>query len=358
MNLLRGIVIVCLLCFNLFAQDRKPENGGLNVLILGGTTFLGPHLTNELLSHGHKVTHFNRGNDHGVSFPQVEKLQGDRYGDLEALKGRKWDAVIDTSGYLPRVVEASSKILGKATKHYTFISTISVYANFNQPSIDEDSPLARLKDPHQTEEVTDETYGPFKADCEKVVKAYFPDHSLIVRPGLIVGPYDSSDRFTYWVRRFAKGGKVLVPNTPNEKLQVIDARDLAKWIVKMVEAQAVGTYNATGPKEDLNWEKLISECRRFARKPVDLVWANEQFLMDHHCNNWNKLPLWWPSQSEMTGLFRIDCQKAQDKGLSFRPLSETIADTLSWDDQRGDRTLRTGLSHEEEAVLLNQVAKE
>ena len=358
MKLFSGIVVVCLLCFNLFAQDRKPENGSLNVLILGGTTFLGPHLTNELLSHGHKVTYFNRGNDHGFSFPQVEKLQGDRYGDLKALQGRKWDAVIDTCGYLPSALKASSKILAKATKHYTFISTISVYADFNQPSIDEDSPLARLKDPHQTEEVTDVTYGPFKADCEKVVKTYFPNHLLIVRPGIIVGPYDSSDRFTYWVRRLADGGKVLVPHTPNQKLQVIDARDLAKWIVKMIESQGVGTYNATGPKEDLNWEKLISECCRFARKPVDLVWADEPFLMDHQCNNWNKLPLWVPSQSEMAGVFHIDCQKAYDQGLSFRPLSETIADTLRWDDQRADRTLRVGLNHEEEDALLTQIINE
>jgi 2'-hydroxyisoflavone reductase len=233
-----------------------------------------------------------------------------------------------------------------------------VYTDFNQPSIDENFPLAKLKEPHQTEEITDETYGPFKADCEKVVKSYFPDHALIVRPGLIVGPYDSSDRLTYWVRRLADGGKVLVPNTPNEKLQLIDARDLAKWIVKMVETQVVGTYNATGPKEDLIWGQFINECHRLARKPVDLVWADEQFLVDRRCNNWNKLPLWLPSQSKMTGLFHIDCRKAQDKGLSFRPLSETIADTLSWDDQRADRIMRVGLELEEEATLLNQISNE
>ena len=352
MKVFRGIVIVCLLCFNLFAQDQKPEEGGLNVLILGGTTFLGPHLTNELLSHGHKVTHFNRGSDHGFSFPEVETLHGTRCSDMKALEGQKWDAIIDTCGYLPKVVEASSKILAQTTKHYTFISTISVYENFNQHSIAEDSPVARLKDRDQSE-----TYGPFKAICEKVIKTYFPN-ALIVRPGIIVGPYDSSDRFTYWVRRLAEGGKVLVPNTPNEKLQLIDARDLAKWIVKMVEEQAAGTYNVTGPKEGLNWEKLINECRRFARKPVDLVWVDEQFLIDHHCNNWNKLPLWLPSQSEMTDLFHIDCRKAQDKGLSFRPLSETIADTLSWDDRRADRTMRVGLSHEEETAFLNQICNE
>jgi len=358
MKILRGIVIVCLLCFNLFAQDKKPEKGGLKVLILGGTTFLGPHLTNELLSHGHTVTHFNRGNEHDFYFPEVEKLQGNRYGNLKALRGRKWDVVIDTCGYLPGVVEASSKILTKATKHYTFISTISVYNDFNQPTIDENAPLARLKNNHHDEEITAETYGPFKVGCEKVIKTYFPDNSLIIRPGLIVGPCDSSDRFTYWVRRIAEGGKVLIPNTPNQKLQIIDVRDLAKWIVKMVEEEAVGIYNATGPKEELSLGQFINECSQFARKKVDFIWVDEQFFIDRHLDNWDKLPLWLSSKSNMVGLFNIDCRKALDSGLSYRPLSETISDTLNWDDQRIDRSMRVGLSHEEEGNLLNQISKE
>ena len=209
MEIIRKVDIVCLLCFNLFSQDKKPEEGGLKVLILGGTTFLGPHLTNELLSHGHQVTHFNRGNEHGFSFPRVEILQGDRGGNLKAIKGRKWDAVIDTCGYFPRIVEASSKVLAGATNHYTFISTIRVYDNFNQPNIDEDFPLEKLDNNIGDEfKITDKTYGPLKAGCEKVIKSYFPDRSLIIRPGIIVGPYDPTDRFTYWVRRIADGGKV------------------------------------------------------------------------------------------------------------------------------------------------------
>ena len=353
-----SVVVVCLVCFNLFAQDKKPEEEGLKVLILGGTTFIGPHLTNELLSHGHKVTHFTRGNEHGFSFPGVEELHGNRYGDLKALEERKWDAVIDTCGYLPRVVGASSKILAQATNHYTFISTISVYDDFNQPSIDEDSSLAKLKCNVRSEEITDETYGPFKAKCEKVIKTYFPDNSLIIRPGLIVGPYDPTDRFTYWVRRLAEGGKVLIPNTPNQKLQLIDVRDLAKWIVKMVEERSVGTYNATGPKEELSLEKLINECSQFARKKADLAWVDERFLIDRHVDDWSKLPFWLPSNSNKLGLFNIDCRKAQDKGLSYRPLSETISDTLNWDDQRIDRTMEVGLTREEEGNLLNQISKD
>jgi 2'-hydroxyisoflavone reductase len=356
-KIFRIIVIVCLLCFNLFAQDKKTEVDALKVLILGGTTFLGPHLTNELLSHGHKVTHFSRGNEHFLSFPEVEKLQGDRDGNLKALEGRKWDAIIDTSGYLPRVVEASSKILAGAASHYTFISTISVYDDFKRLHIDENSPLAKLDD-NSDEKITEKTYGPFKVGCEKVIKAYFPDNSLIIRPGLIVGPYDPTDRFTFWVRRIAEGGKVLIPNTPKQKLQFIDVRDLAKWIVKMVEERAVGTYNATGPKEELNFEKFINECSKFSKKKLDLIWVDEKFLIDHHFDNWNKLPLWLSSKSDMAGLFCIDSHKAQDKGLSYRPISETISATLNWDDKRINRKMKIGLSREEESNLLNQISEE
>ncbi len=353
MKIFRSVIVACLLCFNLCAQDKKAEGNGLNVLILGGTTFLGPHLTNELLSRGHKVTHFTRGNS--FSFPGVENLVGDRDGNLKVLEGRKWDVVIDTSGYLPRVVEASSKILAKATRHYIFISSISVYNDLNQLDIDENSPLARLDDTHD-ETIRGKNYGPLKAGCEKVIQSYFPENSLIIRPGLIVGPYDPTDRFTYWVKRIADGGKVLLPNSPKQKLQFIDVRDLAQWIVKMIEEGAVGIYNATGPKEDLCFEQFINECSRFAKKKVEFIWADENFLIDHHLDNWEKLPLWLSSKSNMVGLFSINCQKAQDKGLSYRPLAQTIFDTLRWFD-RINRKLRVGLSPEEEAIITNNLEK-
>jgi 2'-hydroxyisoflavone reductase len=347
-----------LLCFSFFAQCKEIEKSNLKVLILGGTTFLGPHLTNELLRHGHKVTHFNRGNDNGFSFPDVEKLHGNRDGNLKTLEGRKWDAVIDTSGYLPRIVEASSKLLAKATNHYTFVSTIRVYDNFNQLNINEDFSLAKLDDTAD-EKITEKTYGPFKVGCEKVIKNYFPNNSLIIRPGIIVGPYDPTDRFTHWVRRIAAGGKVLIPKEAHkQKLQIIDVRDLAKWIVKMVEGQTTGTYNATGPKEKLNFEELIHECSKFAKKQIDFIYVDEKVLIEHHISiDWNKFPLLFPSKSNMVGLFSINCQRAQNKGLSYRPLATTIADTLKWDRIRIKHKMNTGLNGKEEKNILTRLFK-
>ncbi len=352
-KIFRYALIICLSCFNLFAQDKKKEEKSLKVLILGGTSFLGPHLTKELLNHGHRVTHFNRGN--GLAFPGIETLRGDRCSNLSALEGRKWDAVIDTSGYIPRVVEASSKVLAKATNYYIFISTISVYDNFKDLHLDENSPLAKLE--YDDEKITDKTYGPLKAGCEKIIKTYFPDNSLIIRPGLIVGPYDQTDRFTYWVRRIAKGGKVLIPNTPKQKLQIIDVRDLSRWIVKMMEERASGIYNATGPKEELNFEKFVNECAKVAKNKVEFIWVDEKILIDLGFNNWDKFPLWLPSKSEMTGLFCIDSHKAREKGLTSRPLLETISDTLNWDSKRTYRKIERGLSREEEERILKQIEK-
>ncbi len=355
MKIFYNVIIICFLCFNIFAKDKMIKENELHVLILGGNSFLGPHLTNELLNNGHKVTHFNRGNECYCSFPEVEKLKGNRDGNLNALEGRKWDAVIDTSGYLPRIVEASSKILSKESDHYTFISTISVYESFNERNIDENFALAKL-DNNEDEKITDVTYGPLKARCEKVVKDYFPDNSLIIRPGLIVGPYDTTDRFTYWVRRIAEAGKVIIPDNPKQKLQIIDVRDLSKWIVKMIEEKAIGTYNATGPKEDLTFEKFVLECSKFAKKKLDLIWIDEKHMIDMYVDNWNKFPLCLSSKSNNLGIFSINSKKAQDKGLSYRSLSETILDTLNWDDKRIDRKIKTGLSNKEEEILIKQIS--
>jgi 2'-hydroxyisoflavone reductase len=356
MKIFYRVVIICLMCFSLFSHEKKNEVTGLKILILGGTTFLGPYLTNELLTHGHKVTHFNRGNEHGFDFPEVEKLQGNRDGNLKALEGRRWDAIIDTSGYLPRVVEASSKILAKATRHYTFISTISVYEDFNQPYIDENGSVSKIIN-NSDEKITDKTYGPFKAGCEKVIQTYFPENSLIIRPGLIVGPLDPTDRFTFWVRRIAEGGRVLVPSSLEQKLQIIDVRDLTKWIVKMVEEGATGIYNATGPKEELRFEDFINSCIQLGKKKVELVCADENFLIDHHLDNWNKLPLWFSSKSKMFGLFNISSQKAQKKGLSFRPLKETISDIIDWDTHRMNKKMKIGLSRDEEEIFLREISE-
>jgi 2'-hydroxyisoflavone reductase len=325
----------------------------LKVLILGGTSFLGPHLTHELQERGHEVTLFNRGIHNSSPLPRIEQLHGDRDGDLQALEGHHWDAVIDTSGSLPRVVEDSARILQKGTDHYTFISSISVYENFLSHNIDESYPVARLTD-EKIEEITDKTYGPLKAQCEKVVQRHFPTCSLIIRPGLIVGPLDPTDRFTYWPVRILEGGDVLAPGEPEQNVQFIDVRDLAKWIVDMMERKKTGTYNATGPAESpLTFEQLLKACEKFAMKPVTLNWVSESFLNEHGVQDWVELPLWFSSQRKMPGFHSIHCQKAIRDGLTFRPLSETISAVLEWDHSRARTAHRPGLDREKEKRLLD-----
>jgi len=219
----------------------------MKILILGGTLFLGRHIIESAVRNGHEVTMFNRGRRNPELFPDVEKIQGDRDSDLAALKGRKWDAVIDTCGYIPRIVERSAEALAGNAETYLFISTISVYKDFSKPGITENSGLAHLEN-EADETLTNETYGALKAHCEERVKKYFPDNSLIIRPGLIVGPNDYSDRFTYWPVRIKKGGKIIIPRNTDYPIQFIDVRDLADFAVRMIENKRTGTFNATGPK--------------------------------------------------------------------------------------------------------------
>src|SRR5579872_4273010 len=239
----------------------------MKLLILGGTVFLGRHIVEAALARGHEVTLFNRGQHNPDLFPEVEKLRGDRNGDLAALQGRQWDAAIDTSGFVPRVVRASAEALANAVKHYTFISSISVYADFTKLGIDESSPVAKLVD-ESVEEVTGETYGGLKALCEQAAEEALPGKVLIVRPGLIVGPDDQTDRFTYWPYRVAQGGEMLAPGRPAHQEQFIDVRDLAQWIVRMVEAGKTGVYNATGPDYVLSTQQLLEVCKRSEERRV------------------------------------------------------------------------------------------
>jgi 2'-hydroxyisoflavone reductase len=322
----------------------------LKVLILGGTNFLGPHLVEELQKKGHEVTLFNRG-QHPSLDSKVENLHGDRDGNLKALEGRRWDAVIDTSGYVPRIVEESSKILQNAVDHYTFISTISVYKNFLSLNIDEKYSLAALND-QNVEEVTETTYGALKAGCENITQQYFPNRSLIIRPGLIVGPLDPTDRFTYWPLRIVEGGEILVPGNPDQSVQFIDVRDLAKWIVEMIERKEIGIYNATGPASSLTFEKLLIECEKFATKKVEFNWVDENFLEEQHVQDWTELPLWISKKKKMPGLLNVNCQKAIHAGLTFRPISETISALLEWDSVRKKNQLQAGLSRDKEIRLL------
>lgn len=323
---------------------------GMDLLILGGAHFLGRHLVEAAQRRGHRLTLFNRGRTNPTLFPGVEQIRGDRATDLERLAGRRWDAVIDTSGYLPAAVAASARTLADAVEHYSFISTISVYRDFSAPHMDEGAPLARLERPEEAA-LTDATYGPLKTHCEDAVQAALPGRGLIIRPGLIVGPYDPTDRFTYWPVRMAQGGEVLAPEDPRIPIQFIDARDLAEWTLLSAEQRLTGVYNATGPATPYTLGALLDECSAVAQSGAAVTWAPATFLAEHQVRPWSDLSLWAPA--EMPGLMTVDCAKAIAAGLRFRPLRETVADTLAWRRALLDApALQAGLSRAREADVL------
>jgi 2'-hydroxyisoflavone reductase len=282
----------------------------MRMLVLGGTKFLGRHVVEQALARGHEVTLFNRGQTLPDLFPGTEKLRGDREGDLSALEGRTWDAVVDTSGYVPGTVARTLEALGDVS-HYTFVSTISVYADMSTPPT-ESSSLAQ-----------DEEYGGLKARCEEVVRERFPD-AFVPRPGLIVGPWDPTGRFTYWPERLAAGGRVLAPAPPDAPAQVIDARDLAAWIVRAADEGLGGTFNAVD--RPTTRAALIDACRT---SDVELVWVDGDFLAEQGVGEWMELPLWLHSP-EFRGMLAVDPSPAFAAGLETRPLVETARDTLAW----------------------------
>jgi 2'-hydroxyisoflavone reductase len=301
----------------------------MKLLVLGGTKFLGRHVVETALARGDEVTLFNRGRLNRGLFPEVEKLRGDRDGGLDALRGRRWDAVVDTSGYVPRVVRASAELLADAVEFYAFVSSVSVYADFSRRT-DEGSPLASLED-ETVEEVTGETYGALKAMCERAVEEAMPGRVLKVRAGLIVGPYDPTGRFTYWVERVARGGEVLAPALPTRQVQFIDARDLSQWMLRMAETRHVGVFNAGGPADGLTMGRLLEECLNVSRSDARITWVGEQFLLENGVEPWGDLPLWLPESDEKHRHFLdVPYDKAVAAGLTFRPLAETVRDTLAW----------------------------
>lgn len=323
----------------------------MKLLLLGGTVFLGRHIAAYALERGHRVTLFHRGQQNPQLFPEAEKLYGDRDGDLKALQAGRWDAVIDTSGYVPRVVGDSARLLADRCDHYAFISSISVYADVREAGADESQPVGQLGD-ETVEEIDGETYGPLKALCEKVVADAYPEGALIIRPGLIVGPHDPTDRFSYWPHRIALGGEVLAPGSPRHPVQVIDVRDLAQWTVRAVEQRTTGVYNATGPDGSLDLGSLFDACRDAAGSRATFTWVSEEFLLEHGVAPWTEIPLWMPRSSGSDGLMQVSIERAVGAGLTFRPLSETVADTLEWLAEPGDRDWKAGMNSERERELL------
>ena len=334
------------------AKGSKAERAAkpLRILLLGGTGFLGPHLVENARARGHTVTLFNRGKTHPELFPEVEKLRGDRNGQLDALKGRSWDAAIDTSGYVPRIVKMSADLLSKQVRQYVFVSSISVFPDDVKPGADESTPVQKLTEPG-SEEVR-KHYGALKALCEQAAEASMPGRATNVRPGLIVGPGDPTDRYTYWPVRIDRGGEALAPGAPDDPVQYVDARDLAAWMVQTVERDTVGVFNATGPERPLGIGAMLASCANATAKPASLTWVPEKFLEEHKVSAWEDMPVWTGGSG---GFSRIDCAKAIRAGLRFRSADETARDTLAfWKSLPEERRkkLRAGLSPEREQVVL------
>jgi len=341
----------------------------MKLLILGGTRFVGLHLVTACLAGNHEVTLFNRGKHQTAASTDVETISGNRYSDLARLQGRYWDAVIDTSGYLPKIVRASAEILADSVNRYVFMSSVSAYADYSVVGIDETEPLATLT-PEQLREAHDidvsgqasavnygKLYGGLKALCEKAAEEVLPDRVLIIRPGLIVGPHDYTDRFTYWVARVARGGEVLAPGRPKCAVQFIAARDLAEWTVRMIEREASGVYNANGLPNKLTMGEVLDECQRVSGSDTSFTWASEDFLRQENVAGWSEMPLWMPEEGapQLRGFMFINTDKAVRAGLTFRPLRETVSHTLAWyNAQHQHAELKAGLSPEKEAMLLRQ----
>ncbi|MFL5346176.1 MAG: SDR family oxidoreductase [Hyalangium sp.] len=299
------------------------------ILILGGTGFLGPALVEAALPRGHTLTLFNRGKTHPGLFPNVEQLHGDRDGDLKALEGRKWDAVIDTSGYVPRIVKASAELLAPNVEQYVFVSSISVYKDGSQYGVDENSPVATVED-EKTEDVS-QYYGALKALSEKAVQAAMPGRATVVRPGLIVGQGDSTDRFSYWPVRVARGGEVLAPGDGEDPIQFIDVRDLAAFIIGLVERRTVGTFNALGPAQTLTMRELLEACKAASGGDATFTWVEWSWLVEQQkVMPWTNMPVWLPRQGEDKGMCKISNARALAQGLTFRPTVDTARDTLAW----------------------------
>ena len=327
----------------------------MKLLIIGGTVFLGRAVVESALSQGHEVTLFNRGQSNIDLFPEVEQLHGNRDSGLEALAGRTFDACLDTCGYFPRIVKASAQFLKDAVQHYAFVSSVSVYGEPSPEGVDESGVLATSDDP-TIEEVTGESYGPLKALCEAEVTEAFGDRSLLIRPGLIVGPHDVSDRFTYWPWRAAQGGRLLAPGRPDRPIQFIDVRDLAAWIVRMLESGETGTYNATTAPGTWTMGTLLQACCDASEKACELVWTDDAFLNEHEVGAWMELPLWIPEDADISkGFFDFQVDRALAKGLTFRPLEETVQATMDWALSRADdHEWRGGLRSKREAELLEE----
>jgi 2'-hydroxyisoflavone reductase len=342
------------------AQTRKP----LSILLLGGTRFIGVVITELALKRGHTVTFFNRGKTHANLFPDIERIKGDRDGEIDGLTGRKWDAVIDTSGYFPRAVKLTAELLAPSVSQYLFVSSISVYPDFKAPR-DESSAVGTLKDA-TIEKVDNDTYGPLKALCEKAAEAAMPGRVTVIRPGLIVGPHDSTDRFTYWPARAARGGDMLAPGKPDDGIQIIDVRDLATFVIDALEKKTTGTFNLVSPPGMFTMGDVVSESIQAAADlvkptpPANAVWAPAPFLAAQKVEGWSDMPVWLDASGDDAAFAQTSAARAMNAGLKITPMRKTCRDTLAWHLKRpaAERhKLKSGITPDREKEVLAELAR-
>lgn len=337
------------------ARVQAPRAGApLRILILGGTGFIGPNQVQYALDRGHSVTLFNRGVTNSTLFPNVPRLVGDRNlaDGHKALESGEWDVVIDNPTANPKWVRDAGRALRGRTKHYIFVSTISVFSDNSAP-IDENGPLNAPSDIDAAFDA--KMYGQNKVRSEIEARTQFGDNVTIVRPGLIVGPGDLSDRFSYWPVRIDRGGDVLAPGTPNDPVQYIDARDLSQWIIRLAETKTLGVFNATGPKLPTTMAEMLHGIKAVTTSGAQFTWVPADFLGANQVRAWSDMPVWVPPVGRTAGFARVICQKAYASGLAFRPLAETASATLAWYQARPaaeQEKARAGLSADRELAVL------
>lgn len=320
----------------------------MKVLVLGGTSFVGRHMVEELLAKGHEVVLFNRGKSNPALFPELKRIIGDRRKDAAKLRDEKWDAVLDTSAYTPADLQPILENI--RTDHYTFISTVSVYNDFTSGPVKESSPVFQQN--IEGDQVTGETYGPFKVMCEQLIQEKIESGALIIRPGIVIGPFDPTDRFTYWAMKLNDEDAVLIPGSKERKVQWVDARDLARFTVMQMEKRVTGVFNVVA--DPVSMEEFVEQV---SGKECETVWADDQYLIEEGLQAF-ELPFWIPFSEEFPdGFILVDNEKAKSAGLIFRTLKQSAKETLEWVEKEGDFQLKAGISKKRERGLLKKLGK-
>ncbi|HEU5210849.1 MAG TPA: NAD-dependent epimerase/dehydratase family protein [Longimicrobiales bacterium] len=336
------------------SRARKP----LRILILGGTSFIGPHQVEYALGRGHEITLFNRGRTNPGMFSELETLIGDRTGDVKALEGRQWDVVLDNSAQEPEWVELTGRVLRDNVRRYILVSTRSVYSDLSSVPSTAAAPVYTLENT-QVEPGQRRPYGLRKALCEQAARAAFGERATIVRPGLIIGPGDETDRFTYWPVRIERGGEVLAPGDGTDPVQIIDARDLSEWMIRLSENDTPGTFNAVGPFNPRPFDELLHGIRAVTTAETSFTWVDTDWLLERDVRPYSDLPVWMPARGRNLGFARFDLTPEVQAGLTFRSLARTTADTLAWwhEQPKERQVLKTGLKPERETELLSAYRK-